>query len=30
MLAELISFILDNFGDLLPQRIIDFLMSLIG
>ncbi len=30
MLAELISFVLENFSDFLPQEIIDFLMSLIA
>lgn len=30
MLAELISWVLENFGEFLPQQIIDFLMSLIG
>jgi len=30
MLAELISFVLENYSDLLPQVVIDFLMQLIG
>ncbi len=30
MLAELISFVLENFGNLLPQVVIDFLLSLLG
>lgn len=30
MLAELISFVLENYGDVLPQVVIDFLLNLIG
>lgn len=30
MLAELIAFVVDNFGDFLPEEVIEFLLSLIG
>ena len=30
MLAEIIGWVLENFSDVLPQQIIDFLLSLLG
>jgi hypothetical protein len=30
MLAEIIGWVLENFGDCLPQEVIDFLLSLLG